>query len=197
MNGQQGRQQLVRWIGRQIDFGDAIEAGTWRASSTCFLSDVLGCPIWTVEADPAAYRYATRILARRADVHTVHDDSRHFLATFDGSDLDQATFIYLDSHWDPDDLPLWEEIGIVFQRWTHPVVMIDDFRVPDDPGYRYEDYGPGRSLQHADLVAHLPNGVVVLSPTLPSASETGARRGCCVVTTQELAVRLRGALLRV
>ena len=29
--------------------------------------------------------------------------------------------------------------------------MIDDFQVPDDPGYAYDDYGPGKALT-PDLV---------------------------------------------
>ncbi len=196
LNGQQGRQRLVRWIGQQIEFTGAIETGTWRASSTCFLADVLGCPIWTVEANPRTYRYAAHILAGRDDVHAWRDDSRHFLARFDEHDRTDPTFLYLDAHWDPDDLPLWEEIQLVFARWAQPVVMIDDFRVPGDPGYGYDDYGPGKSLELRDLTTHLPDRAILLAPTLASASETGACRGCVILTTERLAARLRGDRLR-
>jgi hypothetical protein len=195
LNGQRGRQDLVRWIGQQISFGHAVETGTWRASSTAFLADTLGCPVWTVETDPGAFRHARRILQGRKDLVVVQDDSRRFLAGFEIPDRAPA-FIYLDSHWDPDDLPLWQEITTIFERWPNPVVMIDDFRVPGDAGYRYDCYGAGSCLDLADLEPNLPAGVQVLFPTLPSAQDTGARRGCCVLSRPEEADRLRGPHLR-
>ena len=194
-NGQHGRQDLVRWIAQQIEFTYAIETGTWRGSSTCFLADVLGCPVWTVEYNPSAYRYTARIFARRDDVHTALGDSRDFLRTFESADRDGATFLYLDSHWDRRDLPLWEEIQIIFERWASPVVMIDDFQVPCDPGYRYDDYGDGKSLVYEDLSPHLPPETTVLFPSLASAEETGPRRGCCVIARSDLGERLRGSVL--
>ncbi len=195
LNGQRGRQELVRRIAREIDFGAAIETGTWRGSSTGFLADVLGCPVWTVEADPVAQRFAGRTLAGRNDVQVVAGDSRRFLAGFDAHDRAAATFFYLDSHWDPCDFPLWDELDLVFGRWARPVVMIDDFRVMGDPGYAYDDYGPGNSLEPRDLAAHLPRGVAAFAPTWPSTDETGARRGCCVLSGPELVDRLPGDLL--
>ena len=35
-----------------------------------------------------------------------------------------------------EDLPLGLEVDLIFPHWKRLVVMIDDFRVPDDPGLR-------------------------------------------------------------
>ena len=43
-------------------------------------------------------------------------------------------------------LPLADEIEIISGGWPDFVIMIDDFCVPGDDGYEFDDYGPGRRL---------------------------------------------------
>jgi hypothetical protein len=38
-------------------------------------------------------------------------------------------------------LPLAEELEVVFNWDSDAIVIIDDFQVSNDPGYRYDDYG--------------------------------------------------------
>ena len=94
----------------------------------------------------------------------------------------ESVFAYLDAHWE-EDLPLAQELEIIASNWSHAVVMIDDFRVPGDEGYGYDDYGPGKALT-AD---YLPFGALtdwsILYPLAASEEETGARRGCCVLAS--------------
>ena len=40
---------------------------------------------------------------------------------------------------------LREELEIIFSTWSRPIVMIDDFAVPES-AYGYDDYGPGKTL---------------------------------------------------
>jgi hypothetical protein len=61
--------------------------------------------------------------------------------------------------------------------------MIDDFQVPDDNGYGYDDYGVGKALIRgyiAPLVSQFE--LAEFYPRTPSAVESGGRRGCVVVT---------------
>jgi len=60
--------------------------------------------------------------------------------------------------------------------------MVDDFQVPFDAGYRYDDYGLGRVL-NADYIEPIvgAHGLRVFYPSTPSVNETGARRGCVVL----------------
>jgi hypothetical protein len=53
---------------------------------------------------------------------------------------DSPLFFYLDAHWN-EDLPLAEEIDLIFSRSPCAVVMIDDFEVPGDPGFRRRRLG--------------------------------------------------------
>jgi hypothetical protein len=90
-------------------------------------------------------------------------------------------FIYLDAHWNAD-LPLADELDIVFNACPPAVVMVDDFQVPDDPGYGYDDYGPGQALT-ADYIAPAVEAFALMPfyPATPAAEERGARRGCVVL----------------
>lgn len=89
-------------------------------------------------------------------------------------------FFYLDAH-DSGDLPLREELEIIFENWSDAVVMIDDFMVPHDSGYGYGDYGVGKipSIEYLGPLAHLR--LAMFLPAKDSKAETGAKRGCTVV----------------
>ncbi len=93
-------------------------------------------------------------------------------------------------------LPLWEELAVVFAHAPDAVVLVDDFAVRGDPGYGYDDYGPGQVLDAAHLGADVPDGFDCWYPALPSAVETGARRGCVVIARREHAPLLERCLLR-
>lgn len=43
-------------------------------------------------------------------------------------------------------MPLAGELELVFSHCSAAVVMIDDFQVPFDAGYAYDDYGAGKAL---------------------------------------------------
>jgi hypothetical protein len=51
-----------------------------------------------------------------------------------------GVFFYLDAHR-YEDLPLRDEIRIVTRHWSEVAIMVDDFEVPNDSDYRFDDYG--------------------------------------------------------
>jgi hypothetical protein len=61
--------------------------------------------------------------------------------------------------------------------------MIDDFEVADDPGYGFDDYGPGRALTVDYLAGSVVAGWELLYPAVSSADEGGSKRGCCVLVS--------------
>ena len=51
-----------------------------------------------------------------------------------------------------------DEAELAVSNFSKAVLMIDDFNVPDDPGYGFDDYGPGKRLDINYLrAANLPN----------------------------------------
>ena len=193
LNGQQRRCDIVRDLARVISFDRAIETGTYRGTSTEFFSAVLGTPIETVETNPRFLAYSARRLAIFPDVHVVPGDSRTFLQGLAKSPgaTNESVFIYLDAHWEGD-LPLAQEVKIIAGSWTQAVVMIDDFQVPDDDGYGFDDYGSGKKLAESYLPADDLVGWQFFYPKAHSSDETGARRGCCVLASPALSAQVRG-----
>jgi hypothetical protein len=86
-----------------------------------------------------------------------------------------------------------EECALILQSHLPAVIMIDDFEVPGDPGYGFDDYGAGRQLALPYLAPLGAPELTAFFPAVPSGQETGARRGCVILaTTPAIAQHLRG-----
>jgi hypothetical protein len=183
LNGSPARLTAFEELNRRCSFDAVIETGTYRGESTIFFA-AAGCPVYSSEVNPRYLGYAQTRLRSRSNVRFCLGDSRQFLRRLiqDPTVPKDNVFFYLDAHWH-DDLPLREEVDLIFRHWTRPVVMIDDFQVPDDSGYQYDDYGEGKklSLDYLDPVAHL--GFTPFFPALPSSEEVGFKRGWVVLAS--------------
>ena len=183
LNGQASRRLLVLDLLARIGAGGIIETGTYRATTTCFLAENFAGPIDTCEVNPRFFLQSQQKLAGFPQVRVVESDSRSFLRQVLAARAGNAPlFIYLDAHWH-DDLPLREELAIILAAGVPAVVMVDDFAVPFDPGYAFDDYGPGKALNTGLLLSLLNPPVRLFFPATPAEAETGARRGCCVLST--------------
>ena len=169
-----------------------VETGTYRGTTTEFMAEQSGVPVCTVEADPRFYYYARRRLRGRRGLRLVLGDSRSSLTTWAGDPAlpKRDVLFYLDAHWG-DDLPLRRELEIIVASWTNVCIIIDDFQVPDDEGYEYDDFGPGMrlSMEYLNPLARL--GLAAFFPSRSSTLETGYKRGCIVLADEGLAGRLR------
>jgi hypothetical protein len=183
LNGSPARLTAFEELKRRCSFDAVVETGTYRGESTIFFAAV-GCPVYSSEVNPRYLGYAQARLRSQSNVHFCLGDSRQFLRLLirDSTVPKDKVFFYLDAHWH-DDLPLREEVDLIFRHWTRPVVMIDDFQVPDDSGYQFDDYGEGKklSLDYLDPVAHL--GFTPFFPALPSAEEAAGKRGWVVLAS--------------
>ena len=147
-NGQTARQALFVDIIAKLRPNAIVETGTFLGTTTELMSRT-GLPVFTIELHPRNYGFARARFWRSRNVKLLRGDSRAaLLSLFEGDLLPKsgaAVFFYLDAHWN-DDLPLAEEIDIIFSRCPTAVIMIDDFEVPSDAGYGFDDYGPGKAL---------------------------------------------------
>lgn len=183
LNGQQQRQRMVRELARVVDFDQVVETGTFRGASTEFFAHVTGAAVRTVESSRRNYELARRRFTGLSNVEVSHGDSRPFLRALAQDTADLTSLFYLDAHWQLE-LPLRDELEVIASAWSRAVVLVDDFEVPGDAGYSYDDYGPGRKL----TAAYLPRLASwrAFYPAAPSSSETGARRGCVVLVSPPL-----------
>lgn len=186
-NGQVLRRELFDAIVSASKFSVIIETGTHIGTTTDYMSRT-GLPVYTIESDRRSFGYSrTRFLFRKS-ITVLYGDTRVHLArllselrsTSEGGPI----FTYLDAHWNAD-LPLREELEIVFKSGKPTVAMIDDFEVADDCGYGFDDYGEGKALTMAYIESVVrTRALKVYFPTVKSAQETGARRGCVLLSNK-------------
>jgi hypothetical protein len=189
LNGQPFRQNLFRDMVERFRPVAIVETGTYRGTTTKFMAG-LGLPVFSVEESLRNFGFARIRLWGHRNVKLFVGDSCDALCSwFNGPLRDMASrtlFFYLDAHWN-EDLPLAEELDIVFRCCTQAVVMIDDFQVPHDKGYGYDDYGPGKALTPDYLTnAITEHGLCAFYPSTPSAQEGGWRRGCVVLAKNKV-----------
>lgn len=189
LNGQRFRQEMFRALIQELRPHAVFESGTYRGATTQFLWHVSGRPVYTVEKEPAFARPAARRFRDVSDIRVIKSDSRKaLLGLRDNSSFPKSrVFFYLDAHWDAD-LPLREEVAIITGSWTDSLIVIDDFKVPDDPGYGFDTYA-GTQLS-IEYLGDAVGAYKIFWPNCPSREETGARRGCVVLAAPTLADRL-------
>lgn len=196
-NGQARRLELIRDLIDRLRPDSIIETGTFRGSSTLVLAELIDGPVHTIEAFPRFYHFAKRRLRGASNVHVHLGDSAETLrrlAQTDGLSLSRA-FIYLDAHSSElpgvknvaDELPLNRELKIIADKWSQSVILVDDFKISDDPGYGFDRYASGNlDLSYLDR-AGMKARFGLFYPAARSSEESGARRGSLILTTRDQA----------
>jgi hypothetical protein len=189
-NGQAFRQRLFAELCSRVAFATIIETGTYRGTTTAYLRQSTRVPVHSFEVRPRHHGFARARLWLARGVHLHRGDSRAGIAALAVSRARPrgSVFFYLDAHWEGD-LPLREEVDLAFAHWGQAVVMIDDFAVPDDPGYGFDDYGPGKALTLAHLGPRAAPPTAIWFPACVASAETGARRGCVVLARDAELIR--------
>ncbi len=181
-NGQLLRKKIFTDLVNLIKFDAIVETGTWIGNTAGYMSEATGLPIYTCELEHRFYSIARMRLMDFNNITFELSDSRKFLKNLASSDISKQTiFFYLDAHW-YNDIPLREEIDIITNYWENFVIMIDDFKVANDEGYGYDNYGESDALT-LRLIADILqiHELVPFFPSFPSCEETGSKRGCVVL----------------
>ena len=188
LNGQSHRQLMVREILSALKPSHVVETGSFRGTTTRFLASHAGCPVHSVEINRKYHFFARWTLRRENDIHLKCQDSIGFLRDFADRHPaeDRPLFFYLDAHWH-EYLPLRGEIDIILGAFKHCVILIDDFEVPSDHGYGFDNYGPGKALTLDYLSQVCTREYAIFYPALNSSQESGAKRGSIVLATNGLA----------
>lgn len=181
-NGQAYRQRIFDELVKVLNTDALIETGTCRGSTTEYLLKKM-LPVFTTEASPRFHAFAELRLKGQKNLHMYRMDSRDFIRTLLSNEQLQSfkrPFFYLDAHW-YEDLPLREEIDLIFSNLDDAVILVDDFEVPGTK-YGFDDYGDEKALtlKYLDSVEELEFSTFF--PAEDENSETGAKRGCVVLS---------------
>ncbi len=179
LNGQIGRKELLFRLGHAFQPQLVVETGAHRGVTTKFLAQTFRVPTLSCEIDPGYFWEARwRTLSQRR-CRIFSEDTRQFLRQLRTrlTSPDCRVLVYLDAHWDPQDLPLLEELEILQCQLRHALILVDDFRHPTDTGYGFDEYDHGVRLEMALLQKASLTFQTGFFPRLPSAQETGKKRG--------------------
>ena len=185
-NGQVQRKQIFSELAATFAFDLIVETGTFFGDTAGYIATNTHADIHTCEASPIFSALARSRLTAIPNIHFHVGDSRAFLSALIKSGLFKRhdptpVFFYLDAHWH-DDLPLQDELALIAKNLTDFVVMVDDFRVPDDSGYGFDNYGKNKSLDLATFARLFRRwNLVPFFPSQPSTTETGGKRGSVVL----------------
>ncbi len=182
MNSQSARLDLARQLIAQCKIARIVETGTFLGTTTEFFAQY-GIPVITAEINSEFAQQSRDRLAKWKNVELRAYDSVRALAELVAEPIDRTipTLFYLDAHWH-NHLPLREEAEIAIKHFGKALLLVDDFAVPDDPGYGFDDYGPDKRLTLDYLLQGDLAMLTVYFPSTPSHQENGARRGCVVAT---------------
>ena len=169
-NGQEFRQRIFLQLLDKMAFSVIVETGAYRGVTTQYMCEMSGLPVYTTEVNPRFFSYAKSRLRRHAGISLSNMDSREFLAKLirERALEGQSAFFY---------------------------VMVDDFKVPWDDFYGYDDYGDGKSLDLGYLGPAIEKyGLSAFFPVLSGDRETGVPRGCVILSRSPETTMLLGEM---
>jgi len=190
-NGQVLRMAAFRALAAGGRLAEVIETGSHRGTTTEFLARFAGGPVKTTELSPY-YHELTRLRfedlveagcpwAKTVQLFAL--DSRDFLPRIlsEAPPEPGVSFFYLDAHGDyvagaRTEFPIVAELTAIRAARADCIVMIDDFQVPDDPGYHAEN------AIALDLVAPLLPSFDAWFYPIGASHDCGMLRGCLVLS---------------
>jgi hypothetical protein len=162
-----------------------VETGT-HLGRTCFLiAAQTDLAIFSSEVNQKYMRVARWLLkCFGSRVCLRNMDSVQFLNGLLAQQRFRRPLFYLDAHW-YSKLPLIEELSTILGSVESFVIVIDDFRVPDDVNFGFDRYGTTvvdwKLIEHVlvDSGRHL----ATYFPAYPSSLEVGDRRGWILIAS--------------
>jgi hypothetical protein len=121
-----------------------VETGANVGSSLCYLArNFPGVQCYSCEPDRESFEFARQKAAKLANVHLYHEASPQFFHTVTGQQpgfCGRDTVFWLDSHGHGFRWPLREEIEFITGHFESAFVFIDDFKVPGQPQFLFDEY---------------------------------------------------------
>jgi hypothetical protein len=171
-NGQDVRLRTIRSLVDRFDPDAFLETGTFLGHTTRFFSGN-NVPVYTVEVKPSIYAAAKVRLSIDPNDRIILKDSGSAVSDLARQKPFERPFAYLDAHW-WEALPLPGEVRDLLTTWDDVLIAIDDFYVPGDEGYGYDEFeGKPLSLEMLDI----SGGAIAAFPAAPASEETGGKRG--------------------
>ncbi len=182
LNGNEKRQALISRIVTAAEIDVIIETGTFVGATTAYLSAITAKDVMieTIETSVDFHRFAKWRFRNIDRVRPNHGSSHEILPTLATKYANKRCLIYLDAHWGCF-LPLRDELRIL-RQWQNTIVMIDDFKVEDDPSFKWDDYRKVGRLE-LSYIADLVTNFDLFFPSYSATQDTGSNSGYMIFAT--------------
>lgn len=191
-NGQEQRVALFQRLAETLDIRAVVETGTFRGSTTLFLHERTGLDVYSCELNEELFSRAQSRLSGYEKIHLYRDDSRTFLRTLAlmPEMPRENVFFYLDAHWNAD-LPLREELEIIYRNFKSPIIVIDDFEVAHRGDFGFDDYGDDAILSLEILEDVLRKDLWLFYPDWPIIAGRAPNRGFIILAEGAIAEQIK------
>lgn len=116
-----------------------IETGTESGSTLGYIARTYpDIECFSCEADKRIYQIAKQNLANHPNVTIKNKKSVRFLRELKPHLV--PNLFWLDAHSHGYGCSLPEELSIILAKWESGYIFIDDFKVPDNPAFGYDEY---------------------------------------------------------
>lgn len=187
MNGQRNRLRTAYLLGEIIQPEVAIESGSYLGTTTQYLTAIAATKTYSIEINPrfsgvAKNRLKLDVAAGRVTIIDGNSAEKLPLILKELDPKETRILAYLDAHW-LEYIPLHAELEALITWGGDFAAIIDDFYIPTDEGYGFDQYE-----NHRVDISHVPSnsGVSVWIPSEGSATESGACRGTAYVFSASL-----------
>ena len=117
-----------------------VETGTLYGNTAGYTNRVFKTPVFTAELNSTHYLVSKANLVWARGVTQYKASSPDFLnQVCQGSVIGDNPMFYLDAHWN-EFMPLPDELTIIAENCEKAVILIDDFMVPWDDRFLYDEY---------------------------------------------------------
>ncbi len=133
--------ELFKRLVEKFKIDVIVETGTFRGFTTALFAQMFpNVKIYTCEIDTFNYKKAKKYLKQFNNVWVFNQSSPEFLKELcEKNILTNKTLFYLDAHW-LDEWPLEQELRIISNNLKSALIVIDDFKVPNDTRFVFDEY---------------------------------------------------------
>ena len=136
-----------------------VETGANVGSSLhYFAKHFPSTPCYSCEPDLEAFQAAQSKIAEFKNVILVNEPSPEFLYQREKTLAAQDTLFWLDAHGYGFHWPLKDEIAFITRVCRRARILIDDFQVPDQPQFSYDEYD-GQVCGFGEIKDSLQTGI--------------------------------------
>jgi len=187
MNGQKERLRSSILLSEILKPEFAIESGAYLGTTTQYLSCLVTKKAFSIEINQTFAEIASRRLSSEIENGEIEiicgDSGLLFSSILSGiNPQTERVIAYLDAHWLAN-IPLRYEIQSLLDWGGVFIALVDDFYIPDDNTYGFDQYEHHRiDRTHVPDVTELNIWV----PAFEASHESGARRGTAYLVHNDI-----------